>query len=234
MFKSLTIVLPAYNEEENIEEAIRQARAVLDTLPFEETEILVINDGSKDKTGEIIDRLEKEVPGLRALHQPSNMGYGAALRRGFTSARSDLIFYTDSDLQFDVREIKNFLPAIEDYDIVVGFRIYRYDPFSRLFLSWGYNLLMKLLFRARARDIDCAFKLFRRSVFDKIKIRTDDFFVDAEVLSKAAYFKFGVTEIGVRHYPRKAGRSTIRPSHIFTTLKELGKIWIEIYIEKKL
>ena len=162
------------------------------------------------------------------------MGYGAALRKGFTSATSDLIFYTDSDLQFDMREIKNFLPAIDDYDIVVGFRIYRNDPLNRLILSWGYTLLMKLLFRVWARDVNCAFKLFRRSVFEKIKIRTDDFFVDAEVLSKAAYFKFGVTEIGVRHYPRKAGRSTIRPTHILTTLKELGKIWKEIHIEKKL
>ena len=167
------------------------------------------------------------------IHHPTNLGYAQALRTGFTSARSDLIFYTDSDNQFDVRELKNFIAPIEDYDIVCGFRIYRFDPLTRLFLSWGFNLLVRIIFRIRVRDIDCAFKLFRREVFDKVTIESQRFFVDAEILAKARYHKLSMTELGVRHYPRTSGQSTVRPSHIFYTLKELAKIWINIHVKKQ-
>jgi dolichol-phosphate mannosyltransferase len=140
------------------------------------------------------------------------------------------VFYTDSDMQFDVKEVKNLLPAIEDYDIVCGFRIYRYDPLSRLFAAWGYNLLARTIFRLRVRDIDCAFKLFRREVFDVIQIRSKKFFVDTEILAKARRHGFKMTEIGVRHYPRAGGRSTVRASHVISTLRELAKMWAEIYV----
>jgi hypothetical protein len=129
-----------------------------------------------------------------------------------------------------VREVKNLLPASEDYDIVTGFRIYRYDPLTRLFLAWCYNLLARSIFRLRVRDIDCAFKLFRREVFDVIKIRSKKFFVDTEILAKARYHGFRMTEVGVRHYPRSRGQSTVRPSHVISTLRELAKIWLEIYL----
>ena len=104
-------------------------------------------------------------------------------------------------------------------------RIYRFDPLTRLFLAWCYNLLARTIFRLRVRDIDCAFKLFRREVFDVIEIRSKKFFVDTEILAKARYHGFRITEIGVRHYPRVGGSSTVRPSHVLSTLKELTKIW---------
>src|SRR5262249_30774301 len=147
----------------------------------------------------------------------------------FTNARYQLIFYTDSDNQFDVREITNLLPLIENADIVNGFRIYRFDPLTRLVLSWGFNLLVRIIFRIRVRDIDCAFKLFRREVFDKVTIESRKFFVDAEVLAKARYFGFRMTEIGVRHYPRPAGRSTARASHIPAPVMELARMWVNIH-----
>ncbi|HEC83512.1 MAG TPA: glycosyltransferase family 2 protein [Firmicutes bacterium] len=228
--KSISFVLPAYNEEENIEKAVRAIVDVAEGLDLEDWEIIVVDDGSTDATGAIIDRLHQENPRIRPIHHESNLGYADALRTGFTSARCKLVFYTDSDLQFDVREVKNFLPAIEDYDIVTGFRIYRYDPLSRLILAWGYNLIARTIFRLKVRDIDCAFKLFRREVFDVIEIRSKKFFVDTEILAKARYHGFRMTEIGVRHYPRAGGRSTVRPSHVLSTLKELAKMWLEIYL----
>lgn len=228
--KSISFVLPAYNEEENIEDAIRQIVSVASSLDLDEYEVIVVDDGSDDRTGEIIDRLAREDPHIKALHHPTNLGYADALKTGFKNAKMDLIFYTDSDLQFDIREIKNFLPASEDYDIVCGFRIYRFDPLTRLILAWGYNLLARTIFRLRVRDIDCAFKLFRREVFDVIEIRSKKFFVDTEILAKARYHGFRMTEIGVRHYPRTRGRSTVRPSHVLSTLKELAKMWAEIYL----
>ena len=228
--KSISFVLPAYNEEANIEEAARRIIEVAEKLDLEDYEVIVVNDGSSDDTGPIIDRLKEENSRVRPIHHPTNLGYADALRTGFTSARCKLVFYTDSDLQFDVKEVKNLLPAIEDYDIVVGFRIYRYDPLSRLFIAWCYNLLARTIFRLRVRDIDCAFKLFRREVFDVIDIRSKKFFVDTEILAKARYHGFRMTEIGVRHYPRAGGSSTVRPSHVMSTLRELAKMWLEVYM----
>jgi glycosyltransferase involved in cell wall biosynthesis len=228
--KSISFVLPAYNEEDNIEKAVRAVVQAAETIDIEDYEVVVVDDGSADRTAEILERLRVENPHIRPIHHPKNLGYADALRTGFTSAKLPLVFYTDSDLQFDVKEVKNLLPAIEDYDIVCGFRIYRYDPLTRLFLAWGYNLVARTVFRLRVRDIDCAFKLFRREVFDVIQIRSKKFFVDTEILAKARHHGFRMTEIGVRHYPRAGGRSTVRASHVVSTLRELIKMWLEIYM----
>jgi glycosyltransferase involved in cell wall biosynthesis len=229
-FDSLSAVLPAYNEEENIETATKRVADVLGSLNLREWEVIVVNDGSVDRTAQIADQLAAADPThIRVFHHNPNRGYAEALKTGFTNARYQLIFYTDSDNQFDVREITNLLPLIEDSDIVNGFRIYRFDPLTRLVLSWGFNLLVRMIFRIKVRDIDCAFKLFRREVFDKVTIESKKFFVDAEVLAKARYFGFRMCEIGVRHYPRPAGRSTVRASHIPATLMELARMWINIH-----
>ena len=229
-FDTISAVLPALNEEENIETATLRLAEVLGSLSLKDWEVIIVDDGSTDRTGEIADRLSREDPAhIRVFHHSPNLGYAEALKTGFTSARHQLIFYTDSDNQFDVRELKNLLPLIEDADIVNGFRVYRFDPLTRLVLSWGFNLLVRIMFRINVRDIDCAFKLFRREVFDKVTIESKKFFVDAEVLAKAKYFGFRTVEIGVRHYPRPAGRSTVRASHVLSTLRELARIWINIY-----
>jgi glycosyltransferase involved in cell wall biosynthesis len=229
-FDTISAVLPAFNEEENIEAATRQMADVLRSLNLRDWEVIVVNDGSADRTGEIADRLAAADPAhVRVFHHSPNRGYAEALKTGFTNARSELIFYTDSDNQFDVRELASLLPLIEEADLVCGFRIYRFDPLTRLVLSWGFNLLVRIIFRIKVRDIDCAFKLFRREVFDKITIESKKFFVDAEILAKARYYGFKMVEVGVRHYPRPAGRSTVRPSHIPSTLRELARIWINIH-----
>jgi glycosyltransferase involved in cell wall biosynthesis len=229
-FDTLSAVLPAYNEEENIETATRRMIEALRSLGLTDWEVIIVDDGSVDRTAEIADRLAAEDPAhIRALHHSPNRGYAAALKTGFSNARHQLIFYTDSDNQFDVREIASLLPLIEQADIVNGFRIYRFDPLTRLVLSWGFNLLVRGIFRIKVRDIDCAFNLFRREVFDKVDIESKKFFVDAEVLAKARYYGFRMAEVGVRHYPRPAGHSTVRPSHIPSTLVELARIWMNIH-----
>ncbi|HWP43045.1 MAG TPA: glycosyltransferase family 2 protein [Blastocatellia bacterium] len=230
VFSTISAVLPAFNEEENIETATIRMAEVLRHLDFKDWEIIIVDDGSQDRTGEISDRLAAQDPEhIRVFHHQPNRGYAEALKTGFTNARHELIFYTDSDNQFDVRELKNLLPLIKDADLVCGFRIYRFDPLTRLVLSWGFNLLVRIIFRISVRDVDCAFKLFRREVFDEVTIESKKFFVDAEVLAKASYFGFRMVEVGVRHYPRQAGRSTVRPSHILSTLRELARIWINIH-----
>jgi len=233
-FDSISAVLPAYDEEENIEKATRDMAAVLTSLDLRDWEVIIVDDGSKDRTSEICDRLVAEDPQhIRVFHHQPNRGYAEALKTGFSSARHQLIFYTDSDNQFDVKEMKRLLPLIEDADIVCGFRIYRFDPLTRLILSWVFNLVVRIMFRINVRDIDCAFKLFRREVFDKVTIESKKFFVDAEVLAKAKYYGFRLVELGVRHYPRPAGRSTVRASHVFSTLRELAHIWSNIYLKPR-
>jgi glycosyltransferase involved in cell wall biosynthesis len=233
--RSISVVLPAFNEEENIEKQVRAVDEVLRGLSFDAYEILVVDDGSRDRTRAICEALATaDVPKLRVIVHEVNRGYAQALRSGFTGARMPLVFYTDSDNQFDVRELKNLLAAIDDYDLVCGFRIYRYDPMSRLVLSWGYNLLVRVLFRIRVRDVDCAFKLFRREIFDRIHIESKKFFVDTEILAKAAKIGLKMTEIGVRHYPRTAGQSTVRPSHVLHTLAEIVKMWTDIHVRGRI
>jgi glycosyltransferase involved in cell wall biosynthesis len=232
--RTLSIVLPAYNEEENIARQVEAVDAVCRDLHFDDWEILVVDDGSRDGTRAVCEALKASYPKLRLLVHEVNQGYAKALRTGFTSAVMPIVFYTDSDNQFDVREIKNFLPAIEDYDLVCGFRIYRFDPFTRLVLSWGYNLLVRVLFRIRVRDVDCAFKLFRREIFDRIHIESKKFFVDTEILAKAARLDLKMTEIGVRHYPRTAGQSTVRASHVISTLGEILSMWMDIHVRGKI
>ena|SRR5438128_3219465 len=233
-FDTISAVLPAYNEQENIELATTRVADVLGSLGLHDWEVIVVDDGSEDQTPQIADRLAAKDPEhIRVFHHNPNRGYAEALKTGFTNARHQLIFYTDSDNQFDVREITSLLPLIEDADIVNGFRIYRFDPLTRLVLSWGFNLLVRIVFRIKVRDIDCAFKLFRREVFDKVTIESKKFFVDAEVLAKARYFGFRMREVGVRHYPRPAGRSTVRPSHIPSTLLEIARMWINIHSKSR-
>jgi glycosyltransferase involved in cell wall biosynthesis len=218
----ISVVLPAYNEEDNLEKVVDLAVEVMDSL-VETFEVIVVDDGSTDATAEVGRALADRNGGrVRLLRHLTNLGYGAALRTGFGRARGELIFYTDSDNQFDIAELEHFLPLIAEYDVVVGFRVYRYDPVLRSMLSWIYNRMVRILFRVRVRDVDCSFKLFRREVLEKITIETDDFFVDTELVAKARRWNFRVLEKGVRHYPRLAGETTVRPSHIPETLRRIA------------
>jgi glycosyltransferase involved in cell wall biosynthesis len=225
----LSVVLPAYNEQENIARAVLRATEVLPGLA-EEWEVIVVDDGSSDQTAEIARNIVSEhYPNVRLLKHQTNQGYGAALRSGFIHARHELVFYTDSDNQFDLGELRYALPMMRDADVLVGFRVYRYDEPARLALSWAYNVLVRILFRVRVRDVDCAFKVFRREVIDKISIETDNFFVDTELVAKARKWNFRIVEKGVRHYPRTAGETTVSSSDIPRTLAVVFQMWQRIH-----
>ncbi|MEK7729198.1 MAG: glycosyltransferase family 2 protein [candidate division KSB1 bacterium] len=196
----LSIVLPAYNEEDNIATAIARCITVLEQLHLPH-EIIVINDGSKDQTWAQCREQAARHTQVRVLDFERNRGYGVALSTGLQSAKYNMVFYTDSDNQFDVSELKYLLPITDSYDLVVGFCIYRYDLPLRLFLSWGYNMLIRLLFRIRLHDVDCSFKLMRREIFDVIQLEARDFFIDTEIILKANRLGYRINEVGVRHYP---------------------------------
>jgi dolichol-phosphate mannosyltransferase len=229
---SLSIVLPAFNEAENIEEAVSRAVEAGESSA-EKFEVLVVDDGSVDETSALVAGLAQQDDRIRALSHNGNQGYGAAIRSGFAHARHAFIFYSDADNQFDLTELRYFVPLMARADVAAGFRAYRYDPPYRLFVSWIYNLLVRIVFRVHIRDVDCAFKLFRREVIDQITIETSDFFVDTELIAKARRWNFEVVEKGVRHFPRAAGETTVSAGDIPRTLRTIAIMWKRIYLPSR-
>lgn len=205
---SLTVFYPAYNEAENIQETVQKTLEILPEIA-DQYEVLVINDGSKDNTGEIIEKLAQGNDHVRAIHHPENIGYGGALKTGMYNAKHELIAFTDSDGQFDFSEIKNFLPFLESHDVVIGYRTSRAEGFRRNLNAKAWGILMRSVFGINARDIDCAFKVFHRSVMDKIpKLESNGALISAEFLMKTSRAGLKMKEVPVTHLPRKAGKPT--------------------------
>jgi glycosyltransferase involved in cell wall biosynthesis len=221
---SITIFFPCYNEEHNIERVTREALDVAGRL-FDDYEIIIVNDGSRDNTGAIADRLAKENPFVRVIHHEHNKGYGAALRTGFENATKELVFYTDGDGQFKIEEITKLLPLIDKYDIVSGYRIRRQDSLIRKINAFMWGLLVNALFKINVSDVDSAFKLYKRKIFDEITLTSQGALIDTEIFAKARAKGYTITEVGVNHYPRVAGEQTgAKLSVIFKAFKELFKL----------
>jgi glycosyltransferase involved in cell wall biosynthesis len=222
--KSLSVVCPAFNEEANIRAVVEDAyRNIRNITPV--FEIIVVNDGSKDRTGDICDRLVEEFSEVRVVHHARNRGYGAALKSGIESARYDLIFFTDADGQFDLKEVAVLLEQTDAYDIVAGYRGRRHDPPHRLLFAWGWNILVRLVLGIRIRDIDCAFKAFNRRVFDTIQIQSVGAMVNTEIFAQASMFGMTVKEVRVSHFPRRHGKPTgSKVAVIMKAFRELIKM----------
>jgi len=228
---SLTIFFPCYNEEANVEPVTRKAvevgRQVADDL-----EVLIVNDGSKDRTEEIADRLAAEIPEVRAVHNKPNRGYGGALQRGFREATKNWIFYTDGDGQFDLGELPGILPLLADHDIVSCYRIKRQDSFMRKLNAFAWTTLVNLLFRIRLRDIDGAFKLYPKTFVDAIELHSTGALIDTEMLAKARNMNLKIAQAGVNHYPRTAGQQTgANLKVIARAFRELFRLYGQIRAE---
>ncbi len=225
---NLSVFFPAYNEQDNIGTLTETSVNVLEEIGGE-YEVMIVNDGSTDRTGEVAEELARRYPRVRVIHHERNLGYGAALKTGFTSAKNDYIFYTDGDRQFDVRELKKFVALVGLSDLVVGFRIRKRYTLYRNIASFIYNLVLQLLFHLRYRDVNCAFKLVPKSLVDRTGIEAVGFFVDAELLIKAQRLGYTATEVGVNHYHRVAGLTTVSSRSILGTIKEM----IEFYLRMR-
>jgi glycosyltransferase involved in cell wall biosynthesis len=221
----LSLILPAHNEEPNIEAVVRQAADVLPTL-FTDYEVLVVDDGSKDRTGEIADELAAENPHVKALHHPKNRGYGGALTTGFTNATGDYLMFMDSDRQFDIQDLENLTPYIGSYDIVAGYRIKRNDPYYRFLIGSGFNQMVKLLFQVNLRDIDCGFKVFKAEVLQGMNLESPGALINTEIHAKANVQGRSLVEVGVNHYPRLEGeQSGASIKVMFRAVLETFRLW---------
>ncbi len=204
---TLSVIFPAFNEEANIQRTVESARLVLPKLA-KNWEIILVNDGSKDATTPLCDHLAEQYPEVRAIHHVDNRGYGAALKSGILAARYDFIFFTDSDGQFDLEELEGLIEWASQYDIVTGYRGKRQDPPHRLINAFGWKMLVRMVLGVKVRDIDCAFKIFQRSVFDRVQIRSVGAMVNTEILAQANAFGMRIHEVKVTHYPRQFGKSS--------------------------
>ena len=215
--------MPAYNEEQILPLALDEAVEALEEL-CDVWELIVVDDGSTDTTPAILEARGAADMRVRVVTQSPNQGYSRALARGFAAAAYDAIFYTDADAQFDLREIARLHPLLADFDMVCGYRVGRKDPPIRFLTSGTYNLLQRLALGTRARDVNCAFKLFRRSFFDRVTIESDGFLIDAELYARADRAGLTWTQVGVTHRPRTEGSTTVKGSTVAETLRELGRL----------
>jgi len=231
----LTFFFPAYNEEENIARTVELALSQIGPL-VPSIEVLAIDDGSTDRTPQLADELAAADPRVRVHHQ-LNRGYGGAIKAGFAEARGELICFSDGDLQFDLREMGRLLDRLADasktVDAVIGYRIKRRDPFHRIFIAKTYNAIVSVAFGLRVRDIDCAMKLFRRTVFDGLRLDAEGPFLSAELLIKLRARGVRSAQVGVNHFPRAAGTNTGASfGKILRTFRDLAKLRWDLWTKR--
>jgi glycosyltransferase involved in cell wall biosynthesis len=221
---SITVFFPCYNEQDNVARVAHSAIEVLEGIGADH-EIIIVDDGSADDTGRIADDMAGGNDRIRVIHHADNRGYGAALQSGFRAATKELVFYTDGDGQFDMHEMPALLPLMAQYDVVSCYRMNRQDNLLRKLAGWLWTRMTGLIFSLRLRDVDCAFKLYKREIFDHIKMESTGALIDTEILARIARKGYRITQKGVHHYPRRAGQPTgANPKVILRAFKELLKL----------
>jgi glycosyltransferase involved in cell wall biosynthesis len=227
-FPELSLVFPVFDEEENLGELIESARRIGEQHA-RDFEIVMVDDGSRDGSAQIIESWAKRDPRVRVVHHASNSGYGAALRSGLLAAEGELIFFSDADLQFDLDELDRLLAHARHFDIVAGYRSPRRDPWPRLLIAASWAAIVRALFGLRVRDIDCAFKVFHRRVVEALPMASVGAFINTEILVRARAAGFRIHQVPVGHRRRRFGRQTgAHPRVIARAAVELGGLYREL------
>jgi glycosyltransferase involved in cell wall biosynthesis len=229
---SLSFFFPALNEEDHVEALVRDALGVLPRFA-DDIEVTVVDDGSTDRTGRIADDLAKADPRVRVVHHGARRGYGGAVRSGLVSATKEFIFFTDGDRQFALTDLERLIDRIEGVDAVMGYRLKRQDPPRARFVALVYNWVIAVLFLGGFRDVDCAFKLFRREVFERVpleRVRSNGAFFSAELLINLRRAGIRTREVGVPHYPRTAGKAKgQQPKVILRAIRDLLRLRLRLW-----
>jgi glycosyltransferase involved in cell wall biosynthesis len=233
----LSYFFPAHNEEANVEGLVAEALAVLPDLA-DRFEIIIVDDGSRDSTGRLADELTAANPGVvRAVHHPTNLGYGAALLSGFRASTHDHVAFTDGDRQFEVRDVGRLIDRLaggDHPDAVVGYRIKRADPIVRTLYARAYRLANRIFFGLRIRDVDCACKLFRRESLEGLAVESGGAFFSAELIIKLQAAGRSVAQVGVPHHPRTAGSPTgARPTVVFRAVRDFWALRLQMWVNRR-
>jgi glycosyltransferase involved in cell wall biosynthesis len=232
--KGLSVFFPAYNDSGTIASlvitALRSARKLTP-----DHEVIVVNDGSADNTAEILDELARTYPEVRIVHHERNRGYGGALRSGFAAATRELVFYTDGDAQYDPAEMELLWRRFDDsVDVVNGYKISRSDPFHRIVIGRVYHHTVKVLFGLGVRDVDCDFRMMRRSIFDKVQLEKNSGVICLEMMKKITDAGFRIAEVPVHHYHRAYGKSQFfNFRRLFRTGVDVFKLWFALVIRRE-
>jgi glycosyltransferase involved in cell wall biosynthesis len=222
---SLTLFYPMYNEVESVEPMTRKAVTVLTELTTD-FEILIIDDGSSDGSEKLADQLAASDPRIRVIHHQGNKGYGQALRTGFASATKEIVMYTDCDEPADLWLLRDALPHLADHDMVIGYRVNRWEGWRRFIYSKIYNTLVRVLFGVHVRDINFSFKLARRDLVQKLQLGAESVFIDGELLAEAVRYGATIYQMPVQYLPRQHGSSHFNSIRAAThTLEEIGAYW---------
>ena len=225
--QSLSVFFPAYNEEDNIGKLTEAAVDVLDEMGVEH-EVIIVDDGSLDRTGTVAEELARRYPCVRVVHHERNLGYGAALKTGLTRAQHDYVFFTDGDNQFDIREIKKLVALLGLSDLIIGFRNRKRYTFLRKVVSFTYNLVLQILFDLPYRDVDCAFKLIPKRLIEQTDMTSIQAIINVELLINAQRLGLSVTEVGVSHLPRETGITTVKLKVILAAMRELVIFYLKV------
>jgi glycosyltransferase involved in cell wall biosynthesis len=219
---SLTVFFPAYNDSGTIASLVISALKAASRLT-PDYEVLIIDDGSRDGTPEIADELARVYPRVRVVHHPANRGYGGALRTGFAEASKDYVFYTDGDAQYDPAEMADLWARLgPGVDMVNGYKISRSDPLHRIIIGRVYHHVVKLLFGLKVRDVDCDFRLMRRTIFDTIRLEKNSGVICLEMMKKIQDARFAIVEAPVHHYHRAYGKSQ------FFNFRRIGRTGVDV------
>ena len=221
----LSLCLPAYNEELNIHDTLDAACAILPEF-VSRFEIIVVDDGSLDATATIVERYALMARQVRLVRHATNRGYGAAVTSGLQAAQGELIAFTDADGQFSLLDLPQLLTCLNGHDAVIGYRYQRADNRVRLLNAWAWNQLIRVVLGVQVRDLDCAFKLFRREVIDQLELTSTGAAINAEIMTQCARSQFQISELPVMHYPRYHGASTGAALHVIAkAFRELPGLW---------
>jgi glycosyltransferase involved in cell wall biosynthesis len=225
------VFFPAYNDSGTIASLVITALQTARQLT-PDFEVIIVNDGSADATGRIADELARTYPEVRVVHHPKNRGYGGALQSGFAAASRDLVFYTDGDAQYDPAEMVVLWRALaDDVDVVNGYKISRSDPLHRIVLGRVYHHTVKLLFGLQVRDVDCDFRLMRRSIFNTVSLEKNSGVICLEMMKKIQDAGFRISEVPVHHYHRAHGRSQFfNFRRLARTAVDVMRLWVALVV----
>ena len=230
---AISVFFPAYNDAGTIASMVVSARMAVRELT-DDFEIVVVNDGSRDHTADVLAELERIIPELRVVQHEKNQGYGGALRTGFASAAKELVFYTDGDAQYDPREVKALVEAMDDgVDFVNGYKIGRSDPLHRIIIGRLYHWTVRIAFGLQLRDVDCDFRLLRKSIFDRVELTKSSGVICVELVKKVQDAGYSIREVPVHHYHRAYGKSQFfNFPRVIRTLCDLFRLWVDLVIRK--